>query len=165
MSKRKQGYVVPKWASDKPKNGFVCIFHDLLRSAGYRALSLQAKAIYTALLDQYNPYRADAGDLPENAVYLTHGQICEALGVKMSGARIGKYMHELEFFGFIKIKAGGRGCKSMNVYIFCDAWKAYRGKAAAELRKTEWKRQCEETQGRQKRARERTRLDQISQEK
>lgn len=151
MGKRGRNYKPPEiWQAVKGGDRFYRMFHSLFRSEGYRALSLEAKAIYNAMCDQWNPVKPlhpteEQKRLPDNAVYLTYDQIREALGMNnMSGVRIGKFIRELEFFGFIVIVHGeGRGRKSMNMYMFSERWKKYRSKEPASFRKKKWKEQCD----------------------
>lgn len=143
--RRKRQYSVPVWASDNPHGGFFSIYHDLFRSAGYRALSLGAKAIYNAMLDQWDgdywsrEPSAEEKRRPLGSVYLTHGQIREALDTNINGRRIGEFISELEYFGFIKIRYG-KARKVKNLYQFTSGWKAYREKESAEQRKSDWQK-------------------------
>jgi hypothetical protein len=98
---------------------FVMMFRHTLKSAAWKVTSVGARALFVALQANHNTNS-------QNAVFMSARRGAKELGVNKD--TVGKWLHELEHYGFIvKVRGhhlGVDGCGKAALYRLTDRWHA-----------------------------------------
>ncbi|MBQ8885008.1 MAG: hypothetical protein IJY62_01345 [Clostridia bacterium] len=132
MGKRKQPYRPKPFESDgNPSDTSANIYHSMLTSPQYKALSKSAKVLYTYCKAQY--YAEKKKPVPK------HESLTESESQRCFTMNMGKWRDEYEIYtnraqfykdmgalmemGFIDLVEDGKTTRTKSVYMFSDRWK------------------------------------------